>query len=686
MQNSQFTLKIIISNLTMRPNQISRTLVVVLLTSLLSACGAGSAFDKARQTNTVIAYDQFLREYSDSEYASEARELRKDVFFAAAEAEASGSFYAYEDYLQKYIDENPDSELIDAVREKLYNSRRTILWRTNKSFRYGEKFINAYKTYQRTYDLVKDDVPLYYFVYLYTQAAAGQYIGGSHYPPEPLAPKIPAITKSPQKPKLNRGEFETSTEFGLRQQKALQDWQSRVAKYNSNLSELRSAYEQSLSIRQDLLQEYEDEIKRRRAQVKDPEWAIKWQKFAVQAVISSGLDLGSLQYDADQQVFEYKISSSRPSLAWQGQLVVPVEKARRFKSNWEKKQPKLQFSFYLNPTGSLELKQVTDLVNNLEVNTQNTSLQPTWFPSVDLLAQLSLLNLSLSSNIHADEVLINGIDFGPAPTSLLLPTGTYELQVYAAQKPSYNMYSDSIELQSNENRQISLRRNTNPLSENIKNYIGFEHNEYTKLDMKGNPLSSNASEWSCVRDNYSGLVWEVKKYYRTYSGDVYGPYDRYKWSIDSATQALEYEYEGNNQRSESYWNSDLARDKSRRDDYPSDTLVDIANRDEFCGFTDWRLPELHELATLVRCAGGHYANLDDGCSGAYQSPTINEDYFPGTLNYSYLSSSGYMDDSTIGFSKYRYYDYWTINFRNGADVLGGSPIRLGHVRLVRSSR
>lgn len=34
--------------------------------------------------------------------------------------------------------------------------------------------------------------------------------------------------------------------------------------------------------------------------------------------------------------------------------------------------------------------------------------------------------------------------------------------------------------------------------------------DYTKLDANGDDLAEAATSWSCVRDNVSGLIWEVK--------------------------------------------------------------------------------------------------------------------------------------------------------------------------------
>ena len=35
--------------------------------------------------------------------------------------------------------------------------------------------------------------------------------------------------------------------------------------------------------------------------------------------------------------------------------------------------------------------------------------------------------------------------------------------------------------------------------------------DYTKLDANGNDLPASAGTWSCVRDNHTGLIWEVKQ-------------------------------------------------------------------------------------------------------------------------------------------------------------------------------
>jgi len=39
-------------------------------------------------------------------------------------------------------------------------------------------------------------------------------------------------------------------------------------------------------------------------------------------------------------------------------------------------------------------------------------------------------------------------------------------------------------------------------------HAGFS---FTKLDTNGNELLANATDWSCVKDNVTGLIWEVKQ-------------------------------------------------------------------------------------------------------------------------------------------------------------------------------
>jgi hypothetical protein len=64
---------------------------------------------------------------------------------------------------------------------------------------------------------------------------------------------------------------------------------------------------------------------------------------------------------------------------------------------------------------------------------------------------------------------------------------------------------------------------------------------------------------------------------------------------------------------------------------------------DFAGYTDWRLPNVRELMSIV----------DYGKNSA---PTINATYFPGTQSSYYWTSTTYVHTPT---------NAWYVNFANG---------------------
>jgi hypothetical protein len=124
-------------------------------------------------------------------------------------------------------------------------------------------------------------------------------------------------------------------------------------------------------------------------------------------------------------------------------------------------------------------------------------------------------------------------------------------------------------------------------------WAGFS---FTKLDADGNDLPADAVSWSCVRDNVTGLLWEHK----TDDDSIHDKDNRYRWGGIGADPYDTEFYDD--------WN----------------TLVTGTNNEALCGFTDWRVPAINELESLL--------NLDPG-------PYIVIQYFPNLSNTMVLWST-----------------------------------------------
>ena len=171
-------------------------------------------------------------------------------------------------------------------------------------------------------------------------------------------------------------------------------------------------------------------------------------------------------------------------------------------------------------------------------------------------------------------------------------------------------------------------------NDNSDGHGGFS---FTKLDQSGNSLPASAPTWSCVRDNVTNLVWEVK----TDDGTIHDKDNTYRWG-------------GKTARGTGYGTY-----------YPDwDTLVDGSNTERLCGFSDWRVPTRAELQGLV-----HYGRTN---------PAIDTDYFPNTPTASFWSASP---------DAYSSYGSWAVDFiRGSAYYYYYNRDYYYHVRLVRSGK
>lgn len=172
---------------------------------------------------------------------------------------------------------------------------------------------------------------------------------------------------------------------------------------------------------------------------------------------------------------------------------------------------------------------------------------------------------------------------------------------------------------------------------------------YTKIDSMGNDLDSGTSEWSCTRDNATGLVWEVK----TSTSGL--RYSSHQFSWFNSDSGLNGGIAGNNEQTSSC-NAVLGSNSCNTENYSA-----WINTQSFCGFSDWRLPTQAELLTLV-----HAGNL---------KPTIDTNFFPNTASVPYWSSTTYAMTPSYA---------WGVHFGYGA-AHAESKSAPNAVRLVRGT-
>ena len=185
-------------------------------------------------------------------------------------------------------------------------------------------------------------------------------------------------------------------------------------------------------------------------------------------------------------------------------------------------------------------------------------------------------------------------------------------------------------------------------------HAGFS---FTKLDSDGNTLDASATEWSCVQDNVTGLIWETK----TTDGGLHDKYDRYSWyNTDPTTNGGGVGFEEASDEDDhnicyGYKTSDPASFCN------TEAFVNRVNTASLCGASDWRLPSKEELRSIV-----DYSRYN---------PSIDTDYFPNTIDYGYWSSTSAVSSGPRS--------AWGIYFYGGFDYLTNREY-VENVRLVRT--
>jgi hypothetical protein len=158
----------------------------------------------------------------------------------------------------------------------------------------------------------------------------------------------------------------------------------------------------------------------------------------------------------------------------------------------------------------------------------------------------------------------------------------------------------------------------------------FNPHSYTKLDANGNALPTSAPTWAMVKDNVTGLIWENK----TDDGGIHDKDNTYVWA-------------------------------------GTDAFIKALNDAQFGGFTDWRMPTIKELSSLI-----NISVTDPG-------PTIDTAWFPNTVPSSYWSSTINANNTSsawyVGFNLAYIAIQWNYNSYYVRAVRGAQPGSLSHL-------
>lgn len=175
--------------------------------------------------------------------------------------------------------------------------------------------------------------------------------------------------------------------------------------------------------------------------------------------------------------------------------------------------------------------------------------------------------------------------------------------------------------------------------------------DFTKISRFGEPLDASATQWACVRDEVTGLDWELKG---TSGASDYR--NRFHWyDPDPATNGGHPGHPGDSH----YCGNTLNGAACNTYEY-----VRYINQVGLCGKHDWRMPSRRELLSIVD-RGAFSPRVD----GTYFSPFyVNSLHGP----YSYWTSTPAANGQGA----------WWVNFSN-TGVSNATNASLNWIMLVR---
>ncbi|QBY03373.1 DUF1566 domain-containing protein [Thalassotalea sp. HSM 43] len=151
---------------------------------------------------------------------------------------------------------------------------------------------------------------------------------------------------------------------------------------------------------------------------------------------------------------------------------------------------------------------------------------------------------------------------------------------------------------------------------NNDNSDGIAGFSFTKIAADGTELSDDATEYSCLLDNVTGLMWEVK----TDQSGIHNKFERFSYyDSDPATNAG-YPGKTPEQRLEHCDPTFLAC-------LTTEEFVQQTNDQGYCGYNDWRIPNGTELLSIFDYSG---TNKSKPAISTWFKHAVNKAYFSNT--------------------------------------------------------
>ena len=157
--------------------------------------------------------------------------------------------------------------------------------------------------------------------------------------------------------------------------------------------------------------------------------------------------------------------------------------------------------------------------------------------------------------------------------------------------------------------------------------------DFTKFDKNGDELPNDSLVYSCVRDNFTGFIWEVKQPSTTPRFSSLRRVDHYSTMDDSGAPLATC---------------------SSDEDCSVEEFVDFVNEQTYCGGANWRIPTYMELLNLL-----DYFDID-------QESLLPSEFFPYTPDEAELGHKFYwVSDTSVegGADAFN----WVIDLATGDD-------------------